>query len=109
MTLDELNTLAHDLAYSTAKSDIESFTTWRDDRTNAPVEASFLDPDHRWYDLSSIIRDSTEREAVAKAIFYLDARQLLLRKAGEPFMVKIQAPLSSGALVPPSLAEALSA
>lgn len=109
MTTDELHTLAHQIAYSCARSDIECFTQWRDDRTDSPVEPSFLVPKHRWYDLSTVIRDDFEREAVAQAIFYLDARQLLHRKPGEPFMVQILPPLSSGALVPPTLAEALSA
>lgn len=109
MTTDELHILAHQIAYSCARSDIESFTQWRDDRTTAPVEPSFLLPDHRWYDLSTVIRDDFEREAVARAIFYLDGRSLLHRKPGEPFMVKILPELSSGALVPPTFAEALSA
>lgn len=107
MTIDELNTLAHQIAYSCARSDIESFTTWHDDRTDAPVEPSFLAVEHRWFDLSTIIRADFEREAVAQAIFYLDARELLHRKPGSPFMVQILEPLTSGELVPPTLAEAV--
>lgn len=109
MTTDELHTLAHQIAYSCARSDIETFTQWLDDRTDSPVEPSFLAAEHRWYDLSTVIRSDFEREAVAQAIFYLDARQLLRRKPDAPFMVQIQQPLSNGALVPPTLAEALSA
>jgi len=109
MTPDELHTLAHQIAYLTAKSDIESFTMWRDDRIAAPVEPSFLTPNHRWYDISTVIIGEFEREAVGRAIRYLDARSLLHRKPDAPFMVQILPPLSSGALVPPTLAEALSA
>lgn len=109
MTTDDLNTLAHQIAYATAKSDIESFTMWRDDRVAAPVEPSFLTPSHRWYDISTVIIGDFEREAVKRAIQYLDARRLLHRKLDAPFMVQILPPLSSGALVPPTLAEALSA
>jgi hypothetical protein len=109
MTTDELNALAHQIAYLTAKSDIESFTMWRDDRIAAPVEPTFLTPNHRWYDISTVIIGEFEREAVGRAIRYLDARSLLHRKLDAPFMVQILPPLSSGALVPPTLAEALSA
>lgn len=109
MTTDEINNLANQIAYSCARSDIECFTHWRDDRTDSPVEPSFLVAEHRWYDLSTVIRDDFERECVAQAIFYLDGRGLLRRKPGEPFMVQILEPLSNGALMPPTLAEALSA
>lgn len=109
MTLDDLNTLAHQIAYLTAKSDIESFTMWRDDRVTAPVEPSFLKPNHRWYDISTVIIGEFEREAVSRAIAYLDARSLLFRKQDQPFLVQIMQPLSSGGLTPPTLAEALTA
>ena len=109
MTIDDLNTLAHQIAYRTAKYDIESFTTWRDDRVAAPPEPSFLTPPHRWYDISTVIIGEFERDAVARAIRYLDARSLLRRKIGEPFMVKVLPPLSNGALVPPTIAEAVCA
>ncbi|OOG61409.1 hypothetical protein B0E46_15635 [Rhodanobacter sp. B04] len=109
MTRTELNTLAHQIAYATSRADIESFTQWRDDRVDAPVESSFMTPAHRWHDLSTVIRDDFEREAVAQAIFYLDARSLLRRKPSEPFLVQILPPLSNGELMPPTLAEALSA
>ena len=109
MTTDELHALAHEIAYATAKADIESFTQWRDDRIASPVEPSFLAAEHRWYDLNTVIRSDFERECVVRAVFYLDARSLLLRKPGAPFLVQIQPPLSSGALMPPTLAEALSA
>lgn len=109
MTLEELHTLAHEIAYACARSDIECFTQWRDDHTSSPTEPSFAVPAHRWYDLSTVIRSDFERERLADAIFYLDARSLLLRKPGAPFMVQILKPLSDGALVPPALAEAISA
>jgi hypothetical protein len=109
MTTDELHTLAHQIAYSCARSDIESFTQVKDDRFTAPVEATYLHPEHRWYDLSTVIRDAFEREAVAQAIFYLDARGLLHRKPGAPFLVQILPPLSNGELVPPTLADAMPA
>lgn len=109
MTTDELHTLAHQIAYLTAKSDIESFTMWRDDRVAAPVEPSFLTPNHRWYDISTVIIGEFEREAVKRAIQYLDARSLLRHKVGAPFMVQVLPPLSDGALVPPTLAEAVPA
>lgn len=109
MTLEQLHTLAHDIAYACARSDIECFTRWRDDRTSSPTEPSFAVPAHRWYDLSTVIRSDYERECVARAIFYLDARSLLLRKPGAPFMVQILNPLSDGALMPPALAEVATA
>lgn len=109
MTLEELHAVAHQIAYATAKADIESFTQWWDDRIASPAEPSFLNPVHRWYDLSTVIRSTFERECAAQAIFYLDARSLLRRKPGEPFRVQILPPLSSGALVSPTLAEAFSA
>ena len=109
MTTDELHTLAHQIAYLTAKSDIESFTTCQDDRVATPVEPSYLTPNHRWFDISAVIIGEFEREAVKRAIQYLDARSLLHQKPGAPFMVQILPPLSNGALVPPTLAEALSA
>lgn len=109
MTTDELHTLAHQIAYATARADIESFTQWKDDRTDSPVEPSFLSAKHRWHDLSTIIHDDFERECVARAIFYLDARQLLRRKPSAPYMVQILEPLSNGRLVPPTIAEAVPA
>lgn len=109
MTTDELNTLAHQIAYDCARSDIESFTTTMDDRGAAPTEPANFDPAHRWNDLSTVIRDDFEREAVAQAIFYLDARGLLHRKPGAPFLVQILPPLSNGALTPPTLAEVVPA
>lgn len=104
MTTDELHTLAHQIAYNTSRSDIECFTDWRDDRTDSPVEPSFSVAKHRWHDLSTVIHDDFERECVARAIFYLDASQLLRRKPSAPYMVQILEPLSSGRLVPPTIA-----
>lgn len=111
MTTEELHTLAHQIAYPTAKADIESFTTWVDDKVDMaiPDGCAFLDLGNRWYDLSTVITDDFERACVARAIFYLDARGLLHRKPGTPFLVQILPELSDGALVPPTLAEALSA
>jgi hypothetical protein len=105
MTLDDLHTLAHQIAYSTARSDIECFAQMHSD---VPVE-SVAAIANCWYDLSAVIKDDFQRECVANAIFYLDARSLLRRKQDAPFLVQILPPLSSGALMPPTLAEALTA
>ena len=67
MTTDELHTLAHQIAYSCARSDIECFTSVVDDRGTAPTEPSRFAPEHLWYDLSTVIRDEFERKAVADA------------------------------------------
>jgi hypothetical protein len=68
MKTADLNTLAHQMAYLTAKYDIESFTTWRDDRVTTPVEPSYLTLNHRWYDISTVIIGEFEREAVKRAV-----------------------------------------
>jgi hypothetical protein len=79
MKPEELDHLAHQIAYTTARSDIESFTKSVDVSTGG----------HRWYDLSTVIRDAYERDCVANAIFYLDGRELLLRHSEKPFYVRV--------------------
>lgn len=82
MTPTELNTLAHQIAYSATRSDIECFTPAQRGAGGGAI-------DKPWYDLSAPVGDLFARECIATAIFYLDARGLLLRDAAAPYLVRV--------------------
>ena len=88
MTPTELDTFAHRIAYSCTRSDIETMVTAvfvHPDGTEAPGGSI----DRRWYDLSAKVASAFEREAIARAVHYLEARGLIQRHQQKPFLVRI--------------------
>lgn len=77
MNQDNLNALAHEIAYSAARSDIECLTA---------MECRFSQQGH-WWDTST--RDETDAPWVDKAQTYLDATGHLERKPDAPHIVRI--------------------
>lgn len=82
MTKDELDALAHRIAYSCSRSDIECFAD------ELPISEGAY-PRVHWYDLSKPIKDAFERTSVADALLYLEARGLILRDRKLPYLVTI--------------------
>lgn len=82
MTKDELDALAHRIAYSCARSDIECFAA------EIPISER-ADPRVHWYDLSKRVADEFERTAMADAILYLEARGLIRRDQKLPYLATI--------------------
>lgn len=73
----EFDALAHIIALSTAKSDIESFCKW--------VAASHL---RRWYDISTAGKD--EALMVRNAVRYLDLKGMLERHPEHAEWVRVR-------------------
>jgi len=71
--MTELDTLAHLLAYSAARSDIECYCH--------PV----ADPGDRWYGPDNV-RQEGDRETVATALRYLELRGLIERHPTQPWV-----------------------
>lgn len=82
MNRDELDALAHRIAYSCARSDIECFA-------KEEPRPEGADPRVHWYDLSKPISDEFERTALADAVLYLESRALLQRQPAKPYLVTI--------------------
>lgn len=74
--MDALTILAHDLAYESARSDIECYSKFR------PCVSGM------WWQLDD--RDPDHAEIVARAVRYLDARKLLRRHPEHPDWVQIE-------------------
>jgi hypothetical protein len=77
--VSELRKLERELAYTTARTDIESFI--------APVRKSGCHSGW-WYRLSSV-EDRSEKQSVTKAVRYLELRKLLRRHPLEPDLVRV--------------------
>lgn len=82
MTPDEIDTLAHHMAYLFAGQALTGYTR----SVHAAIPGGKAVD---WHDLSTFINEQATREDVASAIFYLDARQLLLRFPGQPHLARV--------------------
>jgi hypothetical protein len=79
--IEELNKLAHGIAYDACCSVIES---------NCVMDAKAeTDEFYDWYDVASAAGSDAE-EAVAEAVKYLDARGLIDREAKRPSVISIR-------------------
>lgn len=78
-----LDALAHKLAESAARSDIECYCV----EVLTVTEGN--EPPHRWYDTHQVPIATCEqdRQFVAEALQYLEARGLLIRRPAEPHIV----------------------
>jgi hypothetical protein len=74
-----LNSLAHEIAEESAKSDIESFCAWRH------TDDGLLPT--RWYNVATEMGDG-ERECVDRAVKYLEARGILRRNLQTAALVR---------------------
>lgn len=86
MTLDQLNQLAHDIAYRATRAAVE-FTTVT--VADAPAGVTPDPLKHGWNNLASTLPASYERDRLADATLYLDARALLHRHPDRPLLVRV--------------------
>lgn len=86
MTPDQLNQLAHDIAYRSARTCVE-FSTITVADAPAGMRADPLL--HGWNNLATPLAASYDRDRLADATLYLDARTLLQRHPDRPLLVRV--------------------